>query len=98
LVTVEQYVDGDVVFKEGKREVRRQPFTQDLKLNAKFEAEPEVVYVLKKENLSEVLMTASNATDELKKDTVDGAFRLSSVKKNYAFNFNEGETVNVATL
>jgi hypothetical protein len=98
LVTVEQYVDGYLVFKEGKKEVSRKPFTQNLKLNAKFEAEPEVVYVLKKENLSEVLMTASNATEEAKSDSVDGAFRLSSVKKNYTFNFNEGETVNVATL
>ena len=40
LVTVEQYVDGYLVFKEGKKEVSRKPFTQNLKLNAKFEAEP----------------------------------------------------------
>ena len=99
LITVDQYVHGDVVVKEGKTEIKRQSFAQDLNLNAKFSAEPSVVYVLKKENLANVAMSSSNIGEEsVEKKAVKAEFMLNTVKRNYGFVFNEGETVSVETL
>ena len=99
LFTVEQYIDGSIVVRENGDEVSRMPFGYNLNLEALFTAAPEVVYVSNKDNLSDVAMTSSTASDEktgiLKKE---GEFQVDSTSRSYEFNFNEGETITAETI
>ena len=99
LFTVEQYVEGNLVLYKGETEVDRAPFAHNLNLNAKFEAKPQVVYVSKKENLSKVSMTSSNAGEvQIVADTTKAGFILTATSREYVFNFNEGEEVKANTV
>ena len=98
LYAVEQYVRGEAVLYQGDNELRRNKFEHDLNLEANFAAEPELVYVRKKENLSDVAVTSVDTyeVDDLSAD--EGAFTRTTLEKNYEFFFNEGEIVSVKTI
>ena len=99
LFTVEQFVEGNLVLYKGTTEVDRASFAYNLNLNATFEANPEVVYVSKKEDLSTVSMTSSTMGEVTTvADTTETGFILTKTSKNYTFNFNEGEEVTANTV
>ena len=98
LYTVEQYVRGNVVLYEGDKELRRNKFEHNLNLEATFTVEPELVYVRKKENLSDVAVTSVDTYEVDDASADEGSFTRTTMEKNYEFFFNEGEIVSVKTI
>ena len=91
LFTVEQTLRGNILTCEDEQIIQGDTFSYDLYLNVKFSAEPQQVYVLKKEYLSSVALTSSSVADEVVKDSTANDFTLTSVERDYEFVFNEGE-------
>ncbi len=99
LYTVEQKVTGHVAEYQGNEMLDGKAFEYDLNLEALFDADPKQVYVLNKENLSNVMVTSTQATQDTVENSMDAkGFKRSTVKKNYEFFFNEGERVSASTM
>ncbi len=97
LYTVRQFVTGSYVTRLRDEEISRKALKYDLNLNALF-TQPEDVYVDSEEKLNIVALKSSNSNDEVVEHNVIDEFTITTHSRNYEFNFNEGEVVDVATM
>ena len=98
LYTVRQSVNGEMVTMLRDEEIGRKPFKFDLNLNVAFEATPSQTLVASEEKLSDVALVSSSSDDETANSEAIDEFTMTTLQRNYVFNFNEGEVVNAESV
>jgi hypothetical protein len=98
LYTVRQFINGEMVTMLRDEEIGRKPFRFDLNLNVAFEVAPPQTLVDSEEKLSDVALISSSSDDEAANDEVIDEFTMTTLHRNYEFNFNEGEVVNAESI